>query len=225
MGVALLSLAMWAKGEEMVRRITRHQPFYGSQREREYKGQMRLIADNPDVGVATIRLAEARREERREQTQSERPPQKVVLVACAARKLKTPARAADLYISPLFRRAREYAEAHADAWYILSALHGLLGPERITAPYDFTLKECNRREREQWAWRVISALRGAAPPRLHIIILAGKLYREHLEYDLARYGYTVEVPMRGMGIGQQIHFLITETQETGKRSTGLIIKP
>lgn len=183
---------------------------------------MRLIADNPDADVRTIRLAETRREELRKQTQVEQPPQRIVLVACAAQKLKTPARAADLYTSPLFRRAREFAEAHADAWYILSALHGLLDPERITAPYDFTLKECRRREREQWAWRVISELRSAAPPRSHIIILAGKLYREHLEYDLTRYGFTVEVPVRGLGIGQQLQFLITNTKEKKERSSSLI---
>ena len=206
----------------MVRRITRNQPFYGSRLERECKGQMRLIADDTDVDVKTIRHAEMRREELRKQTQAGRPPQRIVLVACAAQKLETPARAADLYTSPLFRRAREFAEAHADAWYILSALHGLLDPERVTAPYDFTLKECNRREREQWAWGVISELRSAAPPRSHVIILAGNLYREHLEYDLTRYGYTVEVPTRGMGIGQQLHFLITETQKTGRRSSALI---
>lgn len=206
----------------MVRRITRNQPFYGSRREREYKGQMRLIADNPDLDVRAIRLAETRREELRKQTQVEQPPQRIALVACASQKLKTPARAADLYTSPLFRRAREYAEAHADAWYILSALHRLLDPERVTAPYDFTLKECRRREREQWAWRVISELRNAAPPRSHIIILAGKLYREHLEYGLTRCGYTVEVPMRGMGIGQQLHFLIAETKKADKKSSALI---
>jgi hypothetical protein len=206
----------------MVRRISHNQPFYGSRREREYKGQIRLIADDPDVDVRTIRLAETRREELRKQTQVERPPQRIALVACAAQKLKTPARAADLYTSTLFRRAREYAEAHADAWYILSALHGLLDPERITAPYNFTLKECSRREREQWAWRVISELRSAAPPRSHIIILAGKLYREHLEYDLTRYGFTVEVPVRGLGIGQQLQFLITKTKEKKERSSSLI---
>lgn len=129
---------------------------------------------------------------------------------------------ADLYTSPLFRRAREFAEAHADAWYILSALHGLLDPERVTAPYDFTLKECSRREREQWAWRVISELRSVVPPRSHIIVLAGKLYREHLEYDLTRYGFTVEVPMRGLSIGQQLQFLITKTKEKKERSSSLI---
>jgi hypothetical protein len=203
----------------MVRSINRNQPFRGSRREREYKGQLRLIADNPDVDAKTIRLAEARRAELRKQTRTERPPQRIVLVACAAQKLKTPARAADLYTSALFRRAREYAEAHADRWFILSALHGLLDPECTTTPYDFTLKECSRREREQWAWRVISELRSAAPPGSHIIILAGKLYREHLECDLTRYGFTVEVPTRGLGIGRQLQFLIAKIKERKERAS------
>ena len=206
----------------MVRRVTNSRPFHESRREKEYKGQRRLIDERPGWDVLTIKLAEARRAQERERQRVERPPQTIVLVSCAAQKQKTPARAADLYTSPLFRRAREFAEAHGDAWFILSALHGLLHPERITAPYEFTLKECRRREREQWAWRVLCELRSAAPPGSRIIILAGKLYREHLEYELTRCGYTVEVPMRGMGIGQQLHFLIAETKKTDRRSSALI---
>lgn len=195
----------------MVRKVTGNRLFKGSQREKECKGQKRLIEEPRQWDVLTIERAEEKRAVlRAQQQQIARQPQTIALVACAARKLKTPARAADLYRSPLFRRAREYAEYRADVWYILSALHGLLNPERITAPYDFTLKECSRREREQWAWRVLCELRSVAPPNSHIIILAGKLYREHLEFDLTRCGYTVEVPMRGMGIGQQLHFLISQ---------------
>ncbi|MGA9774228.1 MAG: DUF6884 domain-containing protein [Blastocatellia bacterium] len=194
----------------MVRKVIGNRPFKGSQREKECKGQRRLIKEPRQWDVLTIERAEEKRAMLRAQQQIRRQPQTIALVACAAQKLKTPARAADLYASPLFRRAREYAEYRADAWYILSALHGLLKPERITAPYDFTLKECSKREREQWAWRVLCELRSVAPPNSHIIILAGKLYREHLEFDLTRCGYRVEVPMRGMGIGQQLHFLISQ---------------
>ena len=35
--------------------------------------------------------------------------------------------------------ARRYAETHAERWYILSAAHGLVDPERIIDPYDISL--------------------------------------------------------------------------------------
>lgn len=197
----------------MVRKVKGNHPFKGSRRGKEYQGQRRLIEEPRQWDVLTIKVAEEKRAAQREFEQRvERPPRIIALVACAAQKQIIPARAADLYTSPLFRRAREYVKGRAGAWYILSALHGLLDPERITAPYNFSLKECTNREREQWAWRVLCELRSVAPPNSHIIILAGKLYREHLEYDLTRYGYTVEVPMRGMGIGQQLRFLISRTR-------------
>jgi len=134
-------------------------------------------------------------------------PQTIVLVSCAAHKRETPTRAGDLYTSPLFRKARAFAEAHGDRWYILSALHGLLEPERVIPPYNFTLAECSQREREQWAARVRDDLHRIVSPGSRIIILAGALYRAHLERDLPRSGYVVEVPMRGLGIGQQLRFL------------------
>ena len=39
--------------------------------------------------------------------------------------------ASDLYTSQLFRALRGYAIGHADAWYVLSAEHGLLRPDQV----------------------------------------------------------------------------------------------
>jgi hypothetical protein len=51
---------------------------------------------------------------------------RVFLLACVKEKAAGPVPAGDLYVSDLFKKARAYAEAHADRWYILSAEHHVL---------------------------------------------------------------------------------------------------
>jgi hypothetical protein len=46
---------------------------------------------------------------------------RTILLGCVKRKRASPDRARDLYISPLWRARREYAEALGDPWYIVSA--------------------------------------------------------------------------------------------------------
>jgi hypothetical protein len=47
-------------------------------------------------------------------------PSDVVLVGCVKTKLSHAAAARDLYISPLFRKQRAYAEGSGSPWFILS---------------------------------------------------------------------------------------------------------
>lgn len=67
------------------------------------------------------------------------PLDSTILVACCGRKLKDAAPAADLYISSLFKKSRTYAEQRG-RWFILSALHGLVDPTAMIAPYNVTLR-------------------------------------------------------------------------------------
>lgn len=66
-------------------------------------------------------------------------PTRVALVSCAKQKRDRAAPARDLYLSQFFHGLRMYAEKHADAWYILSAEHGVLRPEQAVEPYERTL--------------------------------------------------------------------------------------
>jgi hypothetical protein len=132
----------------------------------------------------------------------------LVLVACAQRKLDHPAKASELYTSQWFDAAKCYAVIMGNAWRILSAKHGLLHPETIIEPYDESLNTRAAAERQGWAVRVSKALREQFPAdQWKLIILAGKAYREPLVGMLETYGYKVEVPMQGLGIGQQIKWL------------------
>ena len=87
---------------------------------------------------------------------------RIALVSCVKRKLTVPAAARELYISPLFRGLRDYAEVSTDAWYILSAKYGLLSPDDVIDPYELTLNRMPKAEREAWARRVEHQIAGRA---------------------------------------------------------------
>lgn len=134
------------------------------------------------------------------------------LVGCAATKLKRPAPARELYTSQLFRKASAYAEANSDRWYVLSAMHGLVDPDTILDPYNFSLGAKNGPFVWDWAKMIAQQVERelAADSDVELLVLAGEQYRLFLHFtDLP-----ARVPMEGMGIGQQLGFL---TKEIGSR--------
>ena len=64
------------------------------------------------------------------------------LVSCVSKKQNSAQPARELYVSAWFLKARAYAEAHGERWFVLSAEHGLLRPDDVIHPYEKTL---NRR--------------------------------------------------------------------------------
>jgi hypothetical protein len=140
---------------------------------------------------------------------------KVVLVACVGHKLDHAAPAARLYRSPWFRKARRYAELVADRWWILSARHGLVAPDEVIAPYDETLRRMSVDQRREWARQVMEQLAPLTDSAQdEVIILAGRAYREFLIMWLVTFlGYTVSVPMEGLGIGRQLQWLNRAIEE------------
>jgi len=82
----------------------------------------------------------------------------IALVSCGKRKLDHPAQAADLYTGAAFRKAREYAEARATKWFVVSARYGLLAHDEVVGPYDLRLDDRSRPYREAWATWVVAQL-------------------------------------------------------------------
>lgn len=129
-----------------------------------------------------------------------------VLVSCVGKKHDRASPAGDLYQSEWFKKARSYAEMVGHRWYILSAEHGLLDPSQVIEPYEMTLNTMDLPTRQEWAQRVMCQI----ADNIHtgkVIILAGKKYREFLSGSMQDHGYSVEVPMEGLGIGQQLAWL------------------
>jgi hypothetical protein len=139
----------------------------------------------------------------------------IILVSCVSKKLDRSAPAADLYQSVWFKKARRYAEQFADRWYILSAHQGLLASTDVVEPYDVTLNQMLGVRRQRWAQGVFENLiQIIDPAQDKIVLLAGKSYRTYLARWLKRVGYTVDIPLQRMGIGQQLRWLNEQIQDT-----------
>jgi len=135
------------------------------------------------------------------------------LVSCVSAKLDRPAPARDLYVSPLFRKARAYVEAQRTPWFILSAEHGLLHPDTVTAPYERTLNTMGVAERRAWSRRVLSALEPLLSDVATVRFLAGERYREFVVPELEG-RVLVEVPLAGLTIGRQLQWYTRQECET-----------
>ncbi len=136
----------------------------------------------------------------------------LVLVSCVKSKVDHPAPAKDLYLrSAWFRKARTFAEAKAKQWFILSAAHGLLHPDTVIEPYDATLNGTGLEQRSAWAHMVKKQLTERERERElcgnRVIVLAGLNYRRGLISPLEKMYGSVEVPMEGLMMGQQLSWL------------------
>jgi Family of unknown function (DUF6884) len=168
----------------------------------------------------------------------------VGLVACGATKLGRPAPARDLYCSPLFRKASAYAAATYDRWFILSAKHYLVDPCEVLDPYDVSLKGMTVDGRAHWASMVECSLRCghrtrtpgrqvAGDPLLlgqwidegrtrglsrevDLWLHAGADYIDPLLPLLARVPeFAVHLPLRGMQIGERLHWYTARDPRPG----------
>lgn len=138
----------------------------------------------------------------------------IALVSCVGQKLNVPAPASSLYTSQWFNLAHKYVEYKECEWYILSAKHGVVAPTQVLEPYEITLNEMSKPERQQWAKLVANQLRSLAPGGGEFIFLAGEKYREFVIPQLKQWGYTIRVPMQGLEIGQQLQWLAKQVQKS-----------
>ncbi len=129
----------------------------------------------------------------------------VVLISCVKSKRDRPCRAADMYVSTLFRKMKAYADSlKPRRIYILSAKYGLLSPDDLIEPYEKTLKAMKSPERKAWASGVLSALRQDCDLDAdHFVFLAGDPYRRNLVPHIRHHS----VPMQGLPFGKQLQWL------------------
>ncbi len=106
----------------------------------------------------------------------------IILVGCVKGKRHHAAPARNLYTSTAWKYRQQYAELHGHPWFILSAKHGLLGPDDWIEPYDMTLKTFSAPERREWSSRVLDNLVTKVPD------LRGKNIEVHAGKDYVGYG-------------------------------------
>jgi hypothetical protein len=126
----------------------------------------------------------------------------IVLISCVSKKLQVPAKAKDLYTSPLFKKNMLYAQKlEPDEVYILSAKYGLLSLNQETEPYDQTLNNMTTLEIKEWAKNVLIQLKEVTSlENTEFIFLAGDRYRKYILPHMKHY----KIPLKGLSIGKQL---------------------
>lgn len=137
----------------------------------------------------------------------------VALVSCGKGKKAHRSPAGEIYTSTLFKASREYAKHHADEWYILSAKHGLVSPEVEIDPYEETLKNKSKSDREAWSEAVAVELFQMYAGNAKVIILGGVEYVTFLKGLLTARGFSVETPLEGMSLGKRTQFLLADNRK------------
>jgi hypothetical protein len=181
---------------------------YGCQRADEWAGQV----TNSSSHISDLSL-------------SERSPETVALVSCGKLKRDMPSAAQDLYLSPLFKKSRCYAEGKANRWYILSAEHGLVEPSAMISPYDNTLKGKRRAERMVWVRRVYDEICKRTEPNVNIVMLAGHDYSDELVQLLRQRGHLVEEPLEGLSQGRRLARLDSLNSSAAGPSIATLLNP
>jgi hypothetical protein len=150
---------------------------------------------------------------------------KIVILSCTKSKLDKPAPAQELYgASPMFRKTLEYGKSlQPDEMYILSAKHHLVPLNKELSPYDKTLKEMPKDEKEKWAEETIDQMKskGLDLEKDNFIFLTGSEYMKPLK----QYIKNIEAPMEGKRLGERLGWLnsqIKKINEIFKRFKKLI---
>ena len=145
---------------------------------------------------------------------------RVGLISCVKKKSSASAPAKDLYFSPYFRKMRAYVEVTCDDWRILSALHVVVHPEHVLAPYEVALKDMSRGEQRVWAHKSFVSLHSEFPDPGSVVfeVHAGSEYTRDLVPLLRSAGYTVEEPVPSLPIGARMAWYDRNTPTNGRRT-------
>ena len=135
------------------------------------------------------------------------PAADLCLVSCVSKKQVHPAPAKELYISDWFMKVRTLVETQGWPWFILSAQHGLVHPDKEIAAYEKTLNAMRVAERQAWANMVMEELKAHVDCVQSVVVFAGEKYREFLVPEMQERGIQVHVPMEGLKIGEQLAWL------------------
>lgn len=139
----------------------------------------------------------------------------IVLLSCTKSKLNKPSQAQDLYsASPMFQKTLEYGKSlKPDKMYILSAKHHLVPLTKVLAPYDKTLKEMPKDEKEAWGEKVQSQMKAAGinTEKDKFIFLTGSEYMKPLLKFIPE--KNVEKPMEGRRMGERLQWLNSQIKK------------
>lgn len=122
----------------------------------------------------------------------------VVLVSCGRNKRKTKAPAAELYTSSRFQLSREFAERLGLRYFIVSAKHGLVAPDRKIEPYDQSLEALNDEQRVAWTDGIVNGLLSLSQSPVRVVLLADEQYAAPLRVALEQTNIAVTQPLENL---------------------------
>lgn len=130
----------------------------------------------------------------------------VGLVACCAKKAATPAPARELYRGQTFIMGVRYLKRRCDVWAVLSARHGLVLPDQVLEPYDYTLDGKPAGVVEAWGEATRARLREVFPGAQFIVLAHGPYLKavEGLPYTAPPDGCGVVERIKKMGRDQRM---------------------
>ena len=131
---------------------------------------------------------------------------KIALISCTKLKQSYPCEAQEMYLlSQLFKKASYYIkQQNYDKWFILSAKYGLLNPNDIIEPYDLTLSNMKSEDIKKWSEKIFNQL--VIYNIDEIDFYTGEKYRKYLISLLKEKNIICNIPLKGLGIGQQLKF-------------------
>jgi hypothetical protein len=134
---------------------------------------------------------------------------RIVFLSCTKSKFDKRSEAQELYsASPMFRKTLEYGKSlKPNKMYILSAKHHLTPLTKMLEPYDLTLKEMSKAEKDTWGEVTIGQIKanGINPETDTFIFLAGTEYIKPLTKYIPE--SNIEEPMKGKRFGERLQWL------------------
>lgn len=138
---------------------------------------------------------------------------RIGIVGCSKIKLKNAAAAKDLYTSRYFKTSFAWASKFTDKVFIVSSKYGLLHPDKVIQPYDYTFSKSVKTASgpipkeviNAWGARAASQLRLILRPGDELIFLAGKEYFEPIIRSIGPVKW--QAPFKHFGIGSRAHLM------------------
>lgn len=129
--------------------------------------------------------------------------------------------ARDIYAGKLFKLAFQHALETCDDVLILSALHGILPPHQLIAPYDHSTGHMLFSEHRIWGRRVVTELMCLYPHnRLSILFLAGDQYLWPVKEALEREQriatppmWEFDTPLEGRGLTGRLDWFKVQVRQ------------
>lgn len=128
-----------------------------------------------------------------------------VFISCVKTKRSSRCMAKDMYISPLFKKAYQYALRFVpeDKIYILSAKYGLIHSSQLIDPYEKTLNAERDKKRKVWAYNVVQQMKAKGVPLdASIMLLGGMNYTKYLSMVLKN----ASCPLKGLSMGKTLQW-------------------